>query len=252
MVKNYVLTSDKGNWLLGGFIHQWQKYCGLDVTIAGFSKPDIELPKGFDFISLGNFEDYPADKWSNALFQLLKQEKGEILSIFLEDYWLTRQVNMGVFDIAEKVFENDSNTVRFDLCSDRQYAEAVDEVESVGWFDIIKAKPECSYQLSFQASMWSKTKLLSLLLKDESPWEVELLGTERLREKGYNVYGTRQWPVKYHIMVKKGKFEIDGSWMFPPRQLKESDLFSIFSDYPDIAKNVLEGKDDLEQIRDRN
>jgi len=238
LMKNMMMTSDKGNWLIGGFIYQWQKYCGLPMTIFGFSPPPCELPEHFTFHSLGKFEDYPADKWSNALLEAFDTFEDEQVSIFLEDYYLVRQVPLRIFDFATTFLRMQPDALRFDLTSDRLYCGNIKDVGYFETYDLIEAR-DSKYQISLQAGVWNKSKLKEIVEPDMSPWDIELQGTTKLikERKNLRVYGTRQWPVRYQVMVRAGQLELDGSWMLPARQLSPRDLRELQT-YGLLSKGV--------------
>jgi hypothetical protein len=104
------------------------------------------------------------------------------------------------------------------------YSGNIREITSFMNLDVIESG-DSQYQISLQAGIWNIDNLLKILIPNETPWEVELNGTERLKSyPDLKVYGTRQWPMKYQIVVDKGEFKRDGSWMFPPRQLSYTDF----------------------------
>ena len=230
----YVLTSDRHNWLLRVFMHQWHKYCRLPITIAGFTEPSYGLDDTDDykkyttFKSIGKFEDYPVDKWSNGVIKLLEETPDNVVMIFLEDYWLTRRVNFRAINFAERMVSQDSEVLRFDVTTDRLYSQKLIEVGAHEDIDIFVAEPDI-YALSFQASIWRRESLLQLLVPDETPWQAELNGTIRYNETKplKIIYGTRQWPVRYSIVVNKGEFDKTGEWMYPPRTLSPNDWIDL-------------------------
>lgn len=219
----YCMTSDKHQWLMQGFMHQWHKYAPeLNVVIAGFTKPNFDLLPGFDFYSIGRFDNYPVDKWSNALIDLLLQTEDEQVGILLEDYWLIRKADAYAVVLAGVFLEQNPDALRFDLTSDRLYCGAAEDYAFSGIYDIIKAG-QSPYQMSLQASMWNKSRLLEILKPNRSPWDVEHEGTGYLADHPMPVYGYRQIPLRYIIAMRAGKFERDGSWCFPKRQIVEDD-----------------------------
>lgn len=226
-MKILVLTSDNHQWLIPGFAHQWKKYVNLNVPVfvCGFTPPTWEMPQDFEFISIGNYGEYPVDKWSDAVIKLINFIGEDYVTIFLEDYWLIRKVPVQILEFAHHVAMTDPNMLRFDLTSDRQYCGSVEELGCWENFDIIKAN-QTQYQVSTQAGLWRCDNLLKMLREHESPWEFEMAGTGRMATPQFShltVYGTRQWPFRYQIMMRSGKLEKSGSWMFPPRQLALTD-----------------------------
>lgn len=230
MIPYIVLTSDKCDWCIPGFMHQWRKYLPeIPVTIAGFRQPQFELLDGFDFLSIGDMSNYPIGKWSNALKRLLEMIGAEHITILLEDYWLTRRADVWALRQCEEFIKGNPDALRFDITTDRLYSGNIVPVGSIGRMDIIEgidtAEKNNSYQVSFQASIWNAEKLTTLLHSNWDPWQCEIAGSTRLREEfpGWRVFGTRQWPLQYQIMVRGGKFERGGNWMYPARQLTDQD-----------------------------
>lgn len=224
-MKTVVFTSDTHSWLLRGFFHQWQKY-GNDWTIqvAGFTHPGT-LPEGVDFYSIGEFKDYPADKWSDAIIKYLENQEDELFLFMLEDYWLLRQVNQAVLDLVVAFMNNHPEVGRFDVAADRVFDRAARYVGSVGIMDICEAKG--NYSLSFQASIYRRKALLDALRPGESPWQSELKGTYRMNSLHWKVAGTYQWPINYMIVMNKGRLDLTGAWMYPARCLNMMDLAEL-------------------------
>ena len=220
-MKTVVFTSDNHSWLLGGFFHQWKKYGrGLKVEVAGFENPGF-LPADVNFVSIGEMKDYPVDLWSNAIFEYLNRIDDELVLILLEDYWLLRPINIEAVKNAEMFMEKYKNVARLDLTTDRALSREAVYAGTFGNLDLCSAKGE--YALSFQASIYRRSILMDLLRPNESPWESELNGTDRLNHSHFDVYGTYQWPIAYMIVMNKGRFDRDGLWMRPARTLTESD-----------------------------
>lgn len=230
-MKTVVLTSDKHNWLLKGFLHQWQKYAVdlrgqkpgiLQVTAVGFTPPAFIQQFPFaDFHSIGAFADYPVNRWSDALIRYLTYLEDDLVLVLLEDYWLTRMIDMTGLQMAWRYMVDHKDVARFDVASDRMFAHEAYELGGMAWYDLVEAKG--AYSLSLQASIFRRELLLKLLVPGENPWQTELNGTGRLNQLPYRVVGTRQWPIRYSIVVNKGEFDRKGQWMFPPRTLSAED-----------------------------
>ena len=218
------LSSDKTAWALPAFAHQWKKYLpDWDVLIAGYTKPKFDLFTTFIFESIGNFADFPVDRWSDGVIQHLTRKTDDLAMIVMDDYWLTRPVDRTAIGWAMRYMLDHPDAIRFDLTTDRLYDKHHD-IGSIQHYDLIQAEKEATYNFSLQASIWRRELLLEMLRPGETPWEAEIRGSERISASPYRVVGTRQWPVKYIIAVNKGKLAIDGGWCVPPRQLSKADL----------------------------
>ena len=90
-----VTTCDAYLHALRPFAWLFNRYWGDDteVIVGGFTPPSFELPSNFTFHSIGKQEDYPVDKWSDAVIKLLHELDDEVACLMLEDYWLARPVN---------------------------------------------------------------------------------------------------------------------------------------------------------------
>lgn len=223
-MKTVVLTSDNRNWLLRGFFHQWARYfdqyASIEVEVAGFTRPAY-LPKYATFFSIGKFEDYPINAWSDGLIKYLNAIPDELVLIFLEDYWLMRPVNRRVLSACCSWMEDHKDVIRFDVAADRMFNKQARYIGSFGILDICEAKGD--YSLSFQASIFRKSLLLEVLQSGETPWQTEINGSERLNRLPYKVCGSYQWPLMYMIVVNKGQVDMTGSWMYPARSLSQED-----------------------------
>jgi hypothetical protein len=221
-MKTVIFTSDNHQWLLKGFLHQWAKYGLKDspLVVVGYTRPDF-LPEDIKFVSLGRFEDYPVDKWSNGVIQYLRVLEDELFLFMLEDYWLIRPINVDVFNLASQFMIDHPEVGRFDVAADRMFNHSAQYKGSVGVMDICQAKGD--YSLSFQASIYRKAALMDALRPNESPWQSELDGSNRLNKLAWDVVGSYQWISNYMIVMNKGKLDRSGSWMYPARTLSQSD-----------------------------
>lgn len=227
-MKVVIFTSDKGNWALKGFFHQWEKYAKgpaampwYELEVAGFSRP-AELPKEVAFYSIGRFEDYPVERWSDAVMEYLQKLPDELFILMLEDYWLTRPIYHQAVSDAWEFMVTHPNVIRFDLTTDRMYSHNVRWAGAFMHLDLCRAKGD--YSMSFQAGIFRRSLLLENLQKHETPWEAELSGSHRLNDRhDIQVYGSYQWPLGYMIVVNKGQLDPEGAWMFPARSLAQAD-----------------------------
>jgi hypothetical protein len=203
-----VTTSDKYLPALKPFAHLFTKYWSKDtsVLVVGYSEPDFEMPKNFGFFSLGSQANYPFNKWSNALHDVLISIDDEVIVLMLEDYWLTRQVNTHAVELLYKYALRNSEILKIDLCGDRLYALGADlKYSSLGYLDLIKSMPGSPYHMSLLTGLWRRDNLMKAIKRDESPHDMELIGTTRISHmQNLVVIGTRQWPVRHTLGLRGG------------------------------------------------
>lgn len=206
--KVIVTTSDKYLPALRPFAHLFNKYWSrdIDVVVAGFAEPDFELPTNFQFVSLGPQKHFPFKMWSNALLKLLGLIEDDVFILMLEDYWLTRHVNLEAVGILYRYAVQFGYVLKMDLCGDRLYAHGANTAyDTVSYLDLVKSMPGSPYHMSLMTGVWRKDNMRKILINNESPHDVEMAGTTRAsHEQDLVVLGTRQWPVRHTLGLRGG------------------------------------------------
>jgi len=217
-----VMTSDTYTAALKPFMHLFRKYwrgafpdMGDDtvqeVVVAGFTPPTFlpELGRGVKFDSLGEFKDYPINRWSDSLIEALTHIQNDYVVIMLEDYWLTHTVNLTSVHHAFEYMWNNPNVIKFDLAGDRRYAQDADlKYATYKTLEIIRSKEHSPYHLSLMTGMWKKQHLLEVLVPGWSPWDVEIAGTRSLSARtDLVVVGSHQWPVQHTLAFRGGDID---------------------------------------------
>lgn len=220
-----VTTCDHYHHVLKIFIHQFNKHWGQDqpVLIAGFSRPSYELPSNFSFHSIGKIEDYPPHRWADALDRTLSIMDDEVFTLLLDDYILTRPVNISAIRILYDYMVQFKDVVKIDLCEDRLYAQGVDlDYDHAGYIDLIKSMPGSPYHMSLWPGMWNRTHLISILKPGESAQDLEVHGTTRLSHmQDLRVLGTRQAPLRIANVVRSNPQDVNLN------RLSEADRYEL-------------------------
>jgi hypothetical protein len=187
MIPTYVLTNNHHLWLLPGFAHLWNKYCGEQLVVFGFDSPNGRLPENVYFQSLG--EQLPANQWSDGLLQMLDQIGHKYFILILEDYWLYRLVDKQRIGQVARLMNDD--ILRIDLAGNRASYKAAVEIAP----GLVETPPSTPYQMSFQAGIWHKDNLRKVLRVGENPWEAEVNGSPRVGS--LRVLGTKPAVMHY-------------------------------------------------------
>lgn len=208
----FVTTSDKYLRALRPFAYLLNKYWipNPQVIVGGFTPPDFKLPKNFFFQTLGPMENYPMQRWSDAFHKLITSYPADIFTFMLEDYWITDTVNTEIVEKLYGYMKQFHYVARMDLTADRQFAgEVIDYGEIGDDIEIVKSTPHSPYHMSLICGMWRKSHLLRIIVPNETPWEIELIGTERLSamEDSILVLGTKQRPVRHTLAFRGGDHE---------------------------------------------
>lgn len=204
-----VSVSDKYLWALAPFSYLFNKYWSKDVKVkvAGYARPDFELPPNFSFFSIAE-KCYPKEMWVDGVLKFLYQYDQDFFVFLLEDYWLCRKVDYNAVNSLADYMNVSENCLRIDLTTDRLYAAGMKDIGYFREFDIVEAK-DSPYQMSLQAGIWSKRLMIDVLYKLEShhhsAWDVEFQGNSIISECNMQVVGTRQCPVRYVNGMNNGK-----------------------------------------------
>jgi hypothetical protein len=203
-----VITSDKYIRALRPFSALLKKYWpdGPDVVVGGYTPPDFPLPHNWEFVSIGKFYDYPVSRWSDGLIDFLNIIPDEVVMLALEDMWPIRPVFSVIIDMAYDYMQQFRYVARFDLTSDRQFAQGVSFYGKMGGVNLLLSDPDSQYQLSMMPAFWRKEHLLRVLIPNETPWDVELSGTPRLSalRNEMIVLGTDVHPYKNCLAFRGG------------------------------------------------
>lgn len=224
-MQTIVLVTDKYLWCLRPFMHLWNKYCGIPATIAGFTPPNFPLEDGFTFHSIGAMEDYPVNKWSDAVLKVLHETPDEQVLLMLEDAWVTRPVNVGLVAKLSDYMADHPEVLRVDLTTDRLGNSAMRDYASLQWIDLIVTPPPSEYLLSCMAGIWNKAQLLKYLIPGETPWQFEIDGSRRANDDHALVLGTRQLPMRHLFAMRaNGKMDLKMTWGVPAHPLNDEDI----------------------------
>jgi hypothetical protein len=211
-----VSTCDKYLPYLKPFIHQFNKYWGNEqrVLVAGFTQPDWDMPNNFRFHSIGKMKDYPIDKWSDSIIALLRYITDDVVVFMLEDYWLTRQVDIEGVQLLVDYARTHTEVVRIDLTSDRydtmrnhpEYKGLYDyKMGKLGHLDLVRSPNGAPYSLAMITSVWRKDNILKVLEPGWNPWQVEIEGTRNVYKHGDEmcVIGTENNPVPHCVGIRR-------------------------------------------------
>ena len=207
-MRTFVITSDKYLSALRPFAWLFNKYWSdeQEVVVVGFAEPSFDLPSNFTFHSLGSMRNYPVGNWSDALIAFLNQVDDEVFCLMLEDYWISRPVNVEAVGMLHDYMLQFRNVLKMDLYSDRLYAGGMTDYNHCGYLDLIRSDPASQYHMSLMCGLWRRDLLLRFLIPGESPWQVELEGTPRVAKAANDVLvlGTRNMPLRHILAHRRG------------------------------------------------
>lgn len=230
-----VMTSDNQYHCLPAYCHLFDKYFGLsqvDTVFCGFSPLPFKLQyPEYRFYSIGAFDDYPPNQWSDALIKVLDEVAEDVFWLMLGDFWLTRYSDTFAVKMCYDYLKQFRYAIKMDLTTDRLYAEGGGKYlfgyhtyDTLGYLDLIKSTPGSPYHMSLWGGLWNRDLLRKVLIPNETAQQIELNGTSRLSQFGDEmlVLGTRQSPIRHANVIQGGQWNNDVMVGLP--SVKESDL----------------------------
>lgn len=215
-----VMTCDKSDWALDGFFHQLRRHCTPyppEIIVYGYRRPPLQTSNiGAQFVSIGNFADYPAERWSDSFLWVLddlERRSYQTFWLMLDDYWLVRGADMNGVSVLHDLMMYRNDVLKIDLVSDRLFANGgtpylYNKNTAFHWghFDMIESIPESPYHMSLWGGLWKIDLLRRIIVPGERAQEIEIAGSTRLSQiPQIKVYGTRQIPVLHTNVLQGGK-----------------------------------------------
>ena len=212
-----IMTSDKQHHCHKPFMYLFNKYWPredfwsdggpkINPVFAGFTEPDNldeYRAMSFDFYSIGKYEDYPADKWSDAFIHVLDNLAEPQFLLMLEDYWPVRRIDTRGVKMLFDYCAQFSYVLKICATNERLNnrilaGDAFPEIYgNAGYLDLIKSPPGSSYQMSLWGGVWNRDTMRPFIVPGEKAQDIELRGTTRVNAAGDSVLvlGTKQAPL---------------------------------------------------------
>lgn len=189
-MKIIVTTSNNYLHLLKIFIYLFNKYWdkNVNVEIVGYNKPDFELPKNFNFVSLG-IQDNDKKSFTRDLRKYFANQDKWFIWL-MEDTFI-KEVNLNFLDTLKVLttLYGSKEVGRINLTNEciKQEHENWGLIHS-GYNNIkVYTNTQTSkYRLSTQPSIWNRDFLLKYMENDLDPWEFE---TQYSNNDGYKILG---------------------------------------------------------------
>lgn len=191
--RTVITTSDAYVPLCRGFAHQWNKYCGLPVTLVWRNVEPPPLPDNFTPLqSPARWHD-----WSGSLIGALQQIEDEIILLGLEDFWLCGPADMAYLNSADWLIQSSPEVARIDLTDDRI---AYPHVKKAGFYEAVvdPEQRQIQYLCSTQFSLWRREFLLRALVPGELSPHFEVEGSRRVAPDNPVILGAGFMPIPYH------------------------------------------------------
>jgi hypothetical protein len=223
-------------------MYLWQKFfvecipanvlTEFDFVFCGFSDPspdDLYYPSLWRFHSIGAYEDYPANKWSDAFLKVLDGVAQDRFILMLEDYWLCRPADVRGIKYLWDYAGQFENVLKIDLAFDRLFINAgadfnygMNDYGYVGHMDLLKSPHGTPYQFSLWGGIWRRDVMRQFVVPGETAQILELNGTSRVTDDVL-ILGTRQGPLRHGNIYRSGRGSTpayeEGGWKIPDAEV---------------------------------
>ena len=188
-LKLYIPTCDNYLFLIPSFTFLFNKFWNTEqeVVYLGYKKPEFSLPDNFDFISIGVDDDI--EYWATDLINFFSSIDDEHFILCVDDQFLVEDTNFESYNKLLKYLDN-PKVGRINLCRDtvNRPHNFFDENDGL---TVIEAKQDSNFRVSIVMSIWKKEYFLKYLDEGMLPWSFEKEGSERAKNDGYHILGTR-------------------------------------------------------------
>lgn len=186
-----ILSCDKYSDLWSPFIQQFRKFFptqGITIYLGSNLIPFNE--SGVTSVLSG-----PDSDWSTSLIKILEQIPHEKLFVILEDCFLSTPVDIDLLDsVSGLLLKKSTLHIKY---SGAPAPDTPTDDPNIGVYE--RGAPYRATVCGF----WDRKYLLSLLIKGESPWNFEILGSYRTSYSD-GFYGLTRPLCKYRNMIEKG------------------------------------------------
>ena len=214
-----VMSSDKTLHTLKGFFWCWEKYAKqleVETVVCGFTPPTFDIPA--DFYSIGNFEDYPHQRWTDSFIKVLNNVADETFLFLMDDFWINRKIDVAGMTMMFHYMYQFTNVIKFDPTRERLFADGggkylfgYNTYASLGYLDLIKSDHGSMYHMSLWGGLFRRDLLKEIVVFGETAQALEINGTRRLSQYGDEmlVLGSRNAPLMHTNVVQRSEWNQD-------------------------------------------
>ena len=173
-----VHTCDKYNFCWDGWYYYFNKYWNYNLPWKIYF---LNETKDINYKNTNQIKSGPGE-WSDRLKVGLGKIHSKYIFYLQEDVWLQKKVDFDLFlKLYEIVVKYNINALRIVNKTDPNYYKLNNT--SIFNGEISKFKNNSKYLVSHQPSIINKDFLIKTLIPNESPWDNEINGTNRLQNE---------------------------------------------------------------------
>jgi hypothetical protein len=203
-------TGDKSEHIWDYWYHYYKMNFNLpEVNTVFLSENFTKLYDRVSFEHTGNVD------WSTGLINFLENIDSKYIIYHHEDYFITEKTDGK--KLNDLISICDKNNIKLmKICGDWGGSIEEDTFENTDLGEnIYLYKNDKMYLVSHQGSIWNREFLIGTLKKGENPWEHEINGTMRLKERSEKIYAYRgKSPIPYQETIVNGTIRIGCEGLF--------------------------------------
>ena len=204
----YISTCNKYRHLLFNQAVLLNKFWDRNKKVKIFGKlpPEEELPKNFEFVSMGE-ED---EEWSNQFIKILNQIPDTHFILLRDDFYFLEPVKKDILEDLEDYVEAHPNISRVGLQTlDEGYTDAVIPYDTTkNGFQLYYLEQDHPYLCSFEASIFKKKFLEKYIVSGEDSRTAEINMSARAKDKAEIVLLTKERVLTYRDAMIGGEERI--------------------------------------------
>jgi len=191
-------SCDKYNFLWDNFTKRFNQYWDVNVELKKYL-----ISETIEF-SGDTFETLKCGKvsYTECLKKSLENINTKYILWLQDDYFMVRTLPKQIILDCYELISNNENIIRVGIQPNSKYYTTTNRDNN-----FLKLSKNSQYTISMQSSIWDREKLLSFLNNspNESPWQFERSGSQRLNKSKYDVFFYELKEDWYREAMKKGK-----------------------------------------------
>tara|TARA_B100001287_G_scaffold75538_1_gene62711 strand:+ start:8926 stop:9756 length:831 start_codon:yes stop_codon:yes gene_type:complete len=148
----------------------------FEINYLNYGTYNYKNLHGCQYINLGNFRKGGVDSWSSYLYKTFQNIDDEFIIFSLDDYFLSKNLNIENFNTLHKALKNNTNFVSAELSISPE--EKYNKKFSSS--DIYVYQNNYSFTVNTQWRIWKREFLLEILKNTSNPWSFEIEGSKYL------------------------------------------------------------------------
>lgn len=191
-------SCDKYSFLWDKFTKRFNEYWNLDVELKKYLISETVEFSGntFGTLKCGKVS------YTECLKKSLEEIKTKYILWLQDDYFFVKKLPEQIILDSYKLISNNENIIRVGIQPNSKYYTTIKHDEN-----FLKLSKNSQYSISMQSSIWDREKLLSFLndSPNETPWQFEINGSQRLNKTEYDVFFYELKEDWYREAMKKGE-----------------------------------------------